>query len=113
MEEAGSTDLAWYDPVVVDGRRYRAMVSRDPIDPHDEGNEFRWHISVSGEDATPRWSHLVAVVHHLRPSVFFVVGVPPRSMWMSVHPHCLHCWESRDAGLEEQFRFEALGSTPT
>ncbi|HEY3021854.1 MAG TPA: hypothetical protein VGJ32_16765 [Solirubrobacteraceae bacterium] len=90
----------------------RAFVGREPMvgtDPDD----LRWHISVSGPSRIPTWEELVDAAHALRPGVVFVVGVPPRSWWMSVHPHVLHLWETRDDGLVAEFRANARGDTPT
>lgn len=74
---------------------------------------WRWHISVSAEGDVPRWADLVAVAHRLRPGVAFVVGVPPRSWWVNLHPNVLHLWEVDDAALLAQWRSEARGDTPT
>ena len=42
-----------------------------------------------------------------------VMGVPPRSFWMNVHPDVLHLWEPRDEAMIEQWRANALGQVPT
>jgi hypothetical protein len=91
-----------------------ALMSRDPIADDDE----RWHISlrygdVGRDGRVPSWEELVATAHELRPGVPFVVGVPPRSWWMNVHPHVLHLWELRDRPLLEQWRAERQGDRPT
>lgn len=106
------TDFCVYDVAIDVRHRYHALVSRDNIGTAAEP-DWRWHVSVSGEHDVPRWKHLVAVGHHLRPGVVFVVGVPPRSMWMTVHPHCLHLYETKDGPLIEQWRFEANGREPS
>jgi hypothetical protein len=71
--------------------------------------EPRWHISLRygnpGRDGrVPSWDELVEAVHALRPGVPFVVGIPPRSWWMSVHPDVLHCWQTRDNALIEEWK---------
>lgn len=116
MEAAGSTDVRSF-MAFVDGSRYSVLVSRDPIaslpsDP-SEVCDYRWHVSVAGESNVPRWSHLVAIGHEVRPGVCFCVGVPPRSHWMSVHPHCLHLWELRDENLTDQWMAERTGAVPS
>lgn len=72
----------------------------------------RWHVSlrfgnpgVSGR--VPSWDELVDALHALRPGVPFVIGVPPRSWWMNVHPDVLHAWETRDQGLINEWRQNA------
>lgn len=91
-----------------------ALVSRDEIAPAD----WRWHVSLRygnpGENGrVPTWEELVDAGHALRPGVCFVVGVPPRSWWMSVHPHVLHLYETRDGNLVEQWRAERRGDRPS
>jgi hypothetical protein len=91
-----------------------ALVSRDEIAPTD----WRWHISVRygdpGENGrVPLWEELVETGHALRPGVPFVVGVPPRSWWINVHPHVLHLYETRDHALVEQWRTERRGDRPS
>jgi hypothetical protein len=86
-----------------------ALVSRDPI-PH--GGD-RWHISVTHVSRVPTWSELTDAAHELRPGVVFVLGLPPKSWWINIHPYCLHLYETRDQPLIEQWRFEGRGDTPT
>lgn len=92
-----------------------ALVSREPTGPDDRP---RWHISVRYGDRgyngrVPTWDELVQTAHELRPGVPFVVGIPPRSWWMNVHPDVLHLWELFDEALLEQWRFERQGHVPT
>jgi hypothetical protein len=95
-----------------DGRT--ALVGREPVAEGD----WRWHISLRhgdpGRDGRiPTWEECVATAHELRPGVVFVIGVPPRSWWINVHPHVLHLHETRDMPLVEQWRHEARGDRPT
>lgn len=110
LEQMGSTGVR---VVTVGGdelrETYNVLVSRDPIEDGDP----RWHISVTGHEDVPRWRDLVAIAHRLRPGVCFVVGVPPRSWWINVHPNCLHLWETKDGNLEALWRLEAQGHRPT
>lgn len=87
----------------------RALVGREVW--RDES--VRWHISASCEDRVPTWEELVTAAHELRPGVPFCMGVPPRTWWMNVHPNVLHLWETRDAGLIEQWRDNARGHDPS
>lgn len=98
---------------VVGGRRYSVLVSRDPIEQRGALPDPRWHISVAGQSDVPRWRDLVVIGHEVRPGVVFVVGVPPQSWWMSIHPHCLHLWEVKDANLCEQWLSERMGVDPS
>jgi hypothetical protein len=87
-----------------------ALVGREPLGIN--GSDWRWHISVRYGDPghngrVPSWEELVTAAHELRPGVCFVVGVPPRSWWMSVHPDVLHLHETRDEALIEQYRTNA------
>lgn len=94
-----------------------ALVGREPYGPYDDP-DVRWHISLRygnpGENGRiPTWDELVDAAHELRPGVCFVIGVPPRSWWMNVHPHVLHLIETRDEPLIQSFRDNALGSPVT
>jgi hypothetical protein len=91
-----------------------ALVGREPFSDDD----WRWHISVRfgnpGVDGrVPNWEEMVNAAHELRPGVVFVMGVPPRSWWMNVHPHVLHMHETRDELLIDQYRANAGGHTPS
>jgi hypothetical protein len=87
-----------------------ALVSRDAI----LGAEHpRWHVSVQHQNRVPNWDELVATAHELRPGVCFVIGVPPRSFWINVHPHVLHLYEVDDEPLTRQWMAERQGHTPT
>jgi len=82
-----------------------ALVAREEWVPGD----WRWHISVRYGDPghngrVPTWEELVRAAHELRPGVVFVIGIPPRSWWMSVHPHVLHLMETKDEPMIEQFK---------
>jgi hypothetical protein len=79
---------------------------------------MRWHISVRYGDPgfngrVPSWGELVQTAHELRPGVPFVVGIPPRSWWLNVHPDVLHLVETRDLALIASWRDEAQGDPVT
>lgn len=94
----------------VDNGRLSILLSRDEIVRGDK----RWHLSIAGQDGNvPAWDECVALAHHLRPGVVFVIGIPPREWWINVHPGCLHLWQLRDDNLEDQWRYERQGHTPT
>lgn len=114
LAEIGSAEIEHY-LAFCDTRRYSVLASHDPIDGElvDGLGDWRWHISVAGERDVPRWKDLVAIGHELRPEVCFVVGVPPRSWWMSLHPHCLHLWELKDENLTDLWHSERRGSVPS
>jgi hypothetical protein len=86
-----------------------ALMAREPL----RGSRPRWHISVSRPTRLPTWDELVEAAHALRPGVPFAIGVPPRSWWINVHPHCLHLWELDDSALIAQWRSEARGDEPS
>ncbi len=86
-----------------------AALNREPLGRGPE----RWHISVSHRDRVPTWEELVGAAHELRPGVGFVVSIPPRSLWMNVHPHVLHLVETHDPYLQAQWREDARGDRPT
>ena len=52
----------------------------------------------------PTWEEVVATAHELRPGIPFVIGIPPRSWWMNIHPHVLHLYETRDPHLVQAWR---------
>jgi hypothetical protein len=81
-----------------------ALVNREPT---GRGGDPRWHVSVSAQNRVPTWEEMVETVHALRPGVPFVLGIPPRSWWLNVHPHVLHAWETFDAELVEEWKRNA------
>ena len=88
---------------------YNVLAGYEPVGDFDR----RWHISVTHEKHLPKWADLVAIGHAVRPGVVFVVGVPPKSWWLNIHPNRLHLWETKDMNLIEQWRAESRGDTPT
>jgi hypothetical protein len=91
-----------------------ALVGREPFSDDD----WRWHISVRFGDPgvdgrVPTWEEMVSAAHELRPGVVFVIGVPPRSWWMNVHPDVLHMHETRDTLLVEQYKANAAAMVPS
>jgi hypothetical protein len=96
-----------------DGRL--ALMGREPVAVED----VRWHLSIRWADPktnagrVPTWEEMVNTVHDLRPGVAFVVGIPPASWWLNVHPDVLHAWETRDPYLVAQWRAEARGDRVT
>jgi hypothetical protein len=91
---------------------FAAFVNREHAGGRDTA-PLRWHVSVKGPGRPPTWDELVASVHALRPGVCFVVGIPPRSWWMNVHPDVLHAWETTDEQIVEEFHVNARGDRPT
>lgn len=97
-----------------EGIEYHALVSRDQISrQHKALADFRWHISISGDDDVPPWDAMVAIAHKIRPGVPFVIGVPPESWWLNIHPHVLHLWEVKDEALLTQWKGESMGHAPS
>lgn len=91
-----------------------AIMCREPVADDD----LRWHISVRYGDPgvngrIPTWDELVNTAHELRPGVPFVIGIPPRSWWINVHPHVLHLYETRDEALVATWREERMAHQPT
>jgi hypothetical protein len=68
---------------------------------------LRWHISVSSQIRVPNWEEMAEAAHAIRPGVHFVIMVPPKSWWMSVHPNVLHLWQTDDQPLIEEARVNA------
>ena len=90
------------------------LMGREPYAKED----WRWHLSVRYGDPgldgrIPTWEELVSTAHELRPGVPFVVGIPPRSWWMSVHPHVLHIVETKDQAMVEMWKKNQRGDRPT
>jgi hypothetical protein len=98
-------------PRMLEKGALRALLGREPVDTN--ADDWRWHVSMSRPDRVPNWDELVSAAHELRPGVVFVIGVPPRSWWLNVHPHTLHLWESRDQNLVAQWRSERRGDEPS
>jgi hypothetical protein len=55
----------------------------------------------------PTWEQMSEAAHAVRPGVHFVIMVPPKSWWMSVHPYTLHLWQTDDQALIEEARANA------
>jgi hypothetical protein len=89
------------------------LLGRENIAGPNGHPDFRWHISVAGRDRVPDWAEFAAIVHTLRPGVTFCMPLPPRSWWINVAENCLHAWELNDEVLEDQWRAERQGHTPT
>ena len=101
----------WFLAEGQDGRPpMKALMGREL---RTQGAAPRWHISVSTLDRPPTWEEMVATVHKLRPGVPFVMGIPPLSWWMNIHPHALHAWESFDQLLIDEWRDNARGDRPS
>lgn len=111
-------------PDVTPPRWYRhpngltAAIGREPYGHDYDDPDMRWHISVRYGDPgingrVPTWEEIVQTAHELRPGVPFVVGVPPRSWWMNVHPDVLHLVETRDAALIASWRDASRGDLVT
>lgn len=97
-----------------DGRT--ALINREPYGNADD--DWRWHISVRSGDPgidgrVCTWEEMVDTAHALRPGVPFVIGIPPRSWWMNVHPDVLHLVETKDQPVIETWKINAQGHTPT
>jgi hypothetical protein len=95
-----------------------AAIGREPYGRDYDNPDMRWHISVRYGDPgfngrVPSWGELVQTAHELRPGVPFVVGIPPRSWWLNVHPDVLHLVETRDLALIASWRDEAQGDPVT
>ena len=124
MREMGATHASVY-AADFQGGEYRVLLTREDLRPPENRAavrgvevppDHRWHVSVSrmaGYDVPP-WEALAAIVHAVRPGVTFVIGVPPRSFWLNVHPGVLHAMETKDENLEERWKAEtrALRETP-
>jgi hypothetical protein len=81
-------------------------------------DDWRWHISVRHGDLDadgriPTWEELVTTAHDLRPGVPFVVGIPPKSWWLNVHPHVLHLVQTKDQNMIDNWRKNSRGDKHT
>jgi hypothetical protein len=90
------------------------ILSRDELSQdYDHEPDPRWHLSMVGPNRVPTWNEMAEACHTLRPGVVFVMGIPPRSWWINIHPDCLHAWEVKDDNLTHQWRDERSGHTPS
>lgn len=112
MDKQDAPDWAPRPQVYRGSHGLQCFIAREQMGGLETG-PLRWHISVRGPDRIPSWEEMVEVAHELRPGVPFVISVPPRSLWMNVHPHVLHLHETGDEALIEEWRANALGHTPT
>jgi hypothetical protein len=89
--------------------RLHVLTSREEWAPGDE----RWHLSISAPERVPTWNEITEAIHALRPGVPMVLGVPPRSWWMNLHPYVLHAWECKDWNLIAEWRANRTHQAPT
>jgi hypothetical protein len=67
------------------------------------GGEERWHMAVSHPARYPAWDEIKAAAREFLPADgFYVLCFPPERLWLNLHPHCFHLWETRDRWLIEQ-----------
>lgn len=90
-----------------------AMCNRHPFGNSRMEPDVRWHISVSHAERVPSWEEMADACHAIRPGVPFVMGVPPRSWWLNLHPNVLHLWQTKDDNLIADWRANAMGQQPT
>ena len=114
--------LAQYGPEVPSPRFFWhrdgrvALLGREPVKGNSK--DLRWHISVRHGDPgvdgrVCSWEELVETAHALRPGVPFVIGIPPLSWWINVHPDVLHMFETHDEALVASWRSERGGQQPS
>lgn len=96
------------------GRFFSVLLTRDNLnDGEVRSPDWRWHLSIAGRDGVPEWATMAAICHEIRPGIPFVLGVPPKSWWVNVHPGTLHAWETHDENLIRCWRAQRLGMAPT
>lgn len=98
--------------------KYRVFVSRDNISGDNKIPDERWHVSITPfdnptDEFIPTWQHVTVICHSVRPGVPMVIGIPPRSWWINIHPYCIHVVETKDANLIDQWRVERRSDTPS
>lgn len=111
-EESGIEWASDLPLAFTDGNGLYAMRGFEPVARLEDGRlDKRWHISINGaghKDGArlPTWTEMTDCAHVLRPGVTFVVGIPPRSLWMaeieSGH-FVLHLWQIKDENLEDSW----------
>ena len=91
--------------------RLIAMVGQEHVQESGEPEDLRWHLSVSHPFRHPTWDEISDARHALLPEdVVLCVPFPPRAWWVSIHQHCFHLWEIRDANLTAQWKFDGEGA---
>ena len=69
------------------------VIASDGSDPITNGWE---HVSVSGR-RTPNWEEMCFVKDAFwMPEEIVMQLHPPASLYINIHPHCLHMWGHRD-----------------
>lgn len=98
-----------------EGRTFSAFLTRDDVTTGTNRlPDWRWHLSIAGRDhKVPGWDTIAAVAHELRPGVPMVLGVPPKSWWINVHPGTLHLYETKDENMIASWRAQRRGDRPT
>lgn len=104
--QGGAQRVQAWDVDLDDGEHVTVLLSLDTISTPREVPDARWHLSAAGSTRVLTWAELVEIAHRFRPGIMFSIALPPRTMWLNLHEHCLHLWQMRDASLERQFAAE-------
>lgn len=93
------------------GRLFSVLMTRDNLTAGLVSTpNWRWHLSIAGQDLkVPEWATIAAICHEVRPGIPMVLGIPPKSWWVNIHPGTLHAWETQDQHLIDSWRAERLG----
>lgn len=113
--QGGAQRVQSWDVDLDDGEAATVILALETISTTREVPDARWHLSVAGSTRVLTWAELVEVAHRFRPGIMFAIALPPRTMWLNLHEHCLHLWQMRDPTLERQFAAEgrAARSVPS
>lgn len=59
------------------------------------------HVSVSSKKRTPRWNEMEKIKNIFwGPEDIVIQFHPPQSMYINVHPRCLHLWRNKNQEIE-------------
>lgn len=87
-----------------------ATLGRCTIIAAREGEQLRWHLSISHPFRPPTWDEINAARDALIPAdVWLCQPMPPKAFWINIHPTCFHLWEIRDHALIAQWAFDGCG----
>ncbi len=72
----------------------RVIVSHEPA---GKGDRRLWHLSISCERRHPTWEEIRDTRYELLPDVeTMAMLLPPKALYVNIHPHCFHLWEVDD-----------------
>lgn len=57
----------------------------------------RWHMSIAHPGRYPTWEEISEARYQFVPNdVYMAMGLPPKHVYVNLHPNCFHLWEMQE-----------------